>query len=101
MKRELEYENGMVTAQGLVTMVAFWPNIPPLPGVLAKLQAITCAEAAVVTCFAAAYALQLWRHNAEALPDAQLYLRSSLYSGPSPVLRRALISHAQALGCGE
>ena len=68
-------------------MVAFWPGIPPRPGQLAKLQVITCAEAAGVTCFAAAYALQTWRHSREALPDAQQYLRASLYSAPHPTPR--------------
>ena len=40
-------------------MVAFWPGVPPRPGQLAKLQIVTCAEVLGVTCFAAAYALQV------------------------------------------
>ena len=79
--------NRLLSEQGLVTMVAFWPDIPPRPGVLAKLQAITCAEALVMTCFAGAYARQFWRHSREAAPDAQLYLRTSLHSGPGSALR--------------
>ena len=42
--------------------------------------------------------LQAWRHAREALPDAQQYLRASLYSAPHPTLRccTALHSHPHA-----
>ncbi|EIE24608.1 hypothetical protein COCSUDRAFT_62040 [Coccomyxa subellipsoidea C-169] len=81
--------------QGVVTMVAFWPDVPAQLNQLRKLQLITCIELAAITAFAVAYAYQVWRHNHEAQPDAQLYLRTPLYPTPTPSHRGtgAVVEH--------
>ncbi|CAL8467623.1 g7161 [Coccomyxa elongata] len=75
--------------QGVVTMVAFWPDVPAQLNQLRKLQIITCIELAAISAFAVAYGYQVWRHNHEAQPDAQLYLQTSLYSAPTTSHRGA------------
>ena len=44
-------------------------------------------ELATVTAFACAYALRVRRHIREAVPDAQTYLRTSVYTAPTVPLR--------------
>jgi hypothetical protein len=61
--------------QGVVTLIAFWPEVPRQPNQLRKLQILTCTELAAISTFAAAYVLQVWHHNREMLPDAQVYLQ--------------------------
>lgn len=64
-------------------MVAFWPDVPAQLNQLRKLEIITCIELAAISAFAVAYGYQVWRHNHEAQPDAQLYLQTSLYPAPT------------------
>ena len=65
-------------------MVELWPHVPDFASHLQKLIAITIAECGVALVFAALY---LWRIQHEALPDAQLYLQSALYTAPDARLR--------------
>ena len=64
-------------AQGLLTMVAFWADIPPQPDQLCKLQIIACLELAAITLFTVLYLAQLWQHFREVQPDAERYLAAS------------------------
>ena len=64
--------------QGLLTMVAFWADVPPQPDQLCKLQIIACLELAAITLFTILYLAQLWRHFREVQwPDAERYLAAS------------------------
>ena len=63
--------------QGLLTMVAFWADVPPQPDQLCKLQIIACLELAAITLFTILYLAQLWRHFREVQPDAERYLAAA------------------------
>ena len=80
-------------------MVAFWPDVPAQLNQLRKLQLITCIELAAITAFAVAYAYQVWRHNHEAQPDAQLFLRTPLYPTPTPSHRCGRLQVPYAPNC--
>jgi len=75
----------LAVRQGVITMVAFWPDMPRQVNQLRKLQIITCIELAAITVFAVAYAYRVWRHNHEVQPDAERYLRTPL--NPNPTIR--------------
>lgn len=61
--------------------------MPPWPGPLDKLRIVAGLELATVAAFAGAYAFRVWRHIREAVPDAQTYLRTSVYTAPTAPLR--------------
>ncbi len=61
--------------------------MPPWPGPLDKLRIVAGLELATVAAFAGAYAFRVWRHICEAVPDAQTYLRTSVYTAPTAPLR--------------
>lgn len=84
--------------QGVVTMVAFWPDVPAQLNQLRKLQIITCIELSAISAFAVAYGYHVWRHNHEAQPDAQLYLQTSLYSAPTTSHRCGCGSYMRLTG---
>jgi hypothetical protein len=78
---------GAGAGQGALTLISFWPGVPPWPGQLDKLRVVAGLELATVTAFTAAYAFRVWRHIREAIPDAQTYLRTSVYTAPTAPLR--------------
>lgn len=87
--------------QGALTLISFWPDAPPWPGQLDKLRVVAGLELATVTAFACAYALRVRRHIREAVPDAQTYLRTSVYTAPTVPLRCGAppVLHCAGVGC--
>lgn len=72
--------------------------MPPWPGPLDKLRIVAGLELATVAAFAGAYAFRVWRHIHEAIPDAQTYLRTSVYTAPTAPLRCGTLLQA-TLSC--
>lgn len=68
-------------------LVQVWPEILNFATSIQKLIAITVAECSIVFAFAVTY---LWRIHHEALPDAQMYLQSALYTAPDSRIRCAV-----------
>ena len=81
------FNSGCHAPQGALTLISFWPDAPPWPGQLDKLRIVAGLELATVTAFACVYALRVRRHIREAVPDAQTYLRTSVYTAPTVPLR--------------